>query len=191
MRFAEATNASEAEKGILSQSCRGRTKEVPITNEMGRLLRDECDNKIQGETITTFAEAELQTSTNKKKSPRLDVSWGDKGNGKLVAFIEVELTPKDTAQDSIDEKINQLFWKKVDQSIKYLELLSKHGAVRRDEAGEEYRLGCDSKVTVLLSVIVLKRDRSAGRMAIFACESEADASWRIALMWRKEADFAP
>ena len=175
--------ASEAEKDVLLQSCKGETMEVPIATEMGRLLREECDRKIEHETIKTFAEAELPISTNKKKAPRLDVTWGDKVGGKLVAFVEVGLIPKSTTQDSVDEKIDQLFWKKIDQAIKYLGLLSKHGATGRDEAGEEYQLECDPEITLLLSAIVLKRDCSSGRMAVFACEPKADGSWRMALMY--------
>lgn len=57
----------------------------------------------------------------------------------------------------------------------------------KDQDGEEYRLQVDKNKTLLLCVIVMTRDRSKGRIAMFACEPKKDGEWRMALLWRKEA----
>lgn len=164
------------------------TNETNITRDMVRRLRTVCDEQHGQKKLITFAEANVVIMPEKKKKcPRLDVAFGSKDGGSLDAFVEVGLTPKDTLQVEIDRKIDQLFWKKINQAVNYLALLSTKGVAGKDQDGEEYSLQVDKNKTLLLCVIVMTRDRSKGRIAMFACEPKKDEEWRMALLWRKEA----
>lgn len=171
---------------VLLNSLNMSTSEVPITKDMGRRLRRVLDDKHQNKKLTTFVEAEIPMGGNKRKSPRLDVACGGKLSGSLNGFVEVGLTPKDTSSHSEPEKIDWLFWSKVDQAIDHLHLLAKMGVKGKDENGEEFELHVEKQKTLLLCVIVTNRARTFGRITIFACEPKKDGHWRMALMWRKE-----
>eukprot|EP00978_Attheya_sp_CCMP212_P030534 scaffold112612_cov24-Attheya_sp.AAC.1 len=65
---------------------------------MASLLHDVLDKRYP-QKITTFVEAEVPISSNKKKAPRLDVILGVKEGGTLNGFVEIGLTPVDTPDD--------------------------------------------------------------------------------------------
>ena len=185
---------SRENDNILSACFKKSTQETTITKDMGIQLRKVCDNKFASVKLTTIVEAEVPAEAGKKKKPpRLDVACGERIGGCLVGFVEVGLTNRDVSTESEPEKIDQLFWKKVDQAIHYLHLLSKNGVDGSDEDGEAFELHAKDKNTLLLCVIVMNRKRTFGRIAIFACEpkrGDGDGAWRMALMWRKEGDAA-
>jgi len=176
---------------LLGQSFSGFTNEVDITKNMGKRLQKVIDDKHKEKGEITFVEAPIpiegHEGESKKKAPRLDVACGGKIKGELNAFVEVGLTPRDTPVRAEPQKIDQLFWKKINQAIDYLELLAKFGVNGKDTDGEEYELRADKMKTLLLCVIVTNRARTFGRIAVFACEpKDSTGNWRMALMWRRE-----
>lgn len=185
-----ASNGEEDEEDKLLLHCLQKSKkEVKITKEMGKELHGVCDKKFEKVKLTTIVEAVVppnEETKTKKKPPRLDIAHGEREGGSLVGFVEVGVTPEDTAKDSEPQKIDQLFWKKVDQAVKYLNLLAENGVEAEDVDGEPFNLSVDTKRTLVLCVIVTNRKRDFGRIAIFACEPKGDGTWRMALMWRRE-----
>jgi len=159
--------------------------ETNITKEIVKLLQ------YQLQRLITFAEASVvHESEKKQKWARLDVALGKKDGDLLGAFVEVSLTPKGTPPSEINQKLDQLFWKKINQAVNYLALLSKKQVERKDQDRKTYRLKVDEGKTFLLCAIVMTRDREKGRIAMFACEPKKDKKdnkWRMALLWRKGA----
>jgi hypothetical protein len=107
---------------------------------------------------------------------------------KLVGFVEVGLTAKGIAKDSEPVKIDHLFWKKVNQAIEYLRRLWSSDGVTYVDADKNqgmFRVG--KTKTLVLCVVVVNRQRTFGRVAVFACEPNENINcWRMALLWRKE-----
>jgi hypothetical protein len=168
------TNSKENE-GLLEDCLGISSLETEITKALGKRLHATLKN------LTTIAEAKVTDESNSKKNPpRLDIAHGERENGSLVGFVEVGLTPKETALESEPEKLDQLFWKKVHQAINYLRLLSRNDAEGDDEEGRRFKFSVKDTKTVLVCVIVTTRSRKSGRIAVFACERNGDNSWRMA-----------
>lgn len=195
--FTVVTTKDEDHGQLLLNSFKKFTNETNITREMGRLLHEIYNKKgpnRNSKMLTAFVEASVKISPLTKKCPRLDVTWGEKVGGSLCGFVEVGLTPAGTPASAVAEKVDQLFWKKVDQAIRYLNLVTKMKVEGKDPDGGQCSLCVDinGNKTLLICVIAMARDRRFGRIAIFACEPKAGGAggWRMALMWRKEAEAA-
>jgi hypothetical protein len=140
-----------------------------------------------GKLLTPIAEAKFPSEI-KNNSPRLDIAIGGTSDQKLLGFVEVGLTAKGIAEENEPEKLDHLFWKKVNQAIQYLQrLLSSKGVTGVDAENKQYTFSVDTTKTLVLCVLVINRKRTLGRVAVFACEpNENNNCWRMALMWRKE-----
>ena len=135
------------------------------------------------ETLVVWDEGNLKGASSEVVkgigSPRLDVSIGLKNM--LLAFAEVGVSPSSS-------KIDQKFSEKMAQAHKYLSgLYTTDGAVWKTEGRKKAVLTASGR-PILFAVIVFSKDRSIGRMAIFAAEPKPDdGEFGVAMIWRKEA----
>ena len=187
-------------QGLLSTPINNKDNsgETDITKQMVRDLKCRLDDvemscyvtehikttsPTTDETVVVWDEGNLKGVASEgvkgSRSPRLDVSIGLKNT--LLAFVEVGVEPS-------CDKIDELFSKKTAQSHKYLKgLYSSTGAVWKTEGRNKAVLTASGR-PILFAVIVFSKDRSIGRMAIFAAEPKPDdGDLRVAMIWRKEA----
>ena len=176
LNFFEGTSL---ETNMLASAASGDKKETEITKAMASGLSTLLQTRAS--KFDAFREAKILPHSN-----RLDVAIGS--DDRLLAFVEVGLTNRAKKDDAKFRNLDKQFWHKVDQALYYLDDL------HQERSGVQTKEGHNLKVqdngTILFAVIVLDRDKTKGRMAIFAAEPKGKDDYRVALMWRFEAGDA-
>lgn len=178
--------------GFLLDCWKCLNSETQITKKVSARLNERVFSG--GQLATSVSEASFPVDET-QNGPRLDIAFGETSTSaevpSLVGFVEVGLTASGISTDKEPEKIDHLFWKKVCQATLYLQLLLETEKVK----GDGYVFSVGENKTLMLCVLVTNRQKTQGRIAVFACEPkmgdpEQDGScyWRMALMWRKEGD---
>ena len=181
------SNHRKTATGAGERNCRKERKEAKITAALSEKLHG-----LGEENKKFVVKSELGLDGGSTRNPpRLDIAFGRETEGSdkkpLMAFCEAGFLKKDTADISKAERIDKLFWEKMDQSCKYLDLLIDDN-LKLNDARFEY-----TDEPLLLSVLVASRELDLGRLAVFVCEPQKrqkgqreESYWRISLLWRKE-----
>lgn len=139
----------------------------------------------EGNEIKVLDQGRLEAIERRKKGNDLKLDITVVSRGRLIAFAEVGLIKNAANMGTDYRSIDNLFWKKVDQSIDYIKLFG-HGVKSPGNCKKQSEWKATG--TILFAVMVFdKENKTVNRMAIFSAEPK-DEFWkdfRVSLLWRK------